>query len=27
ASLWQHPNLELISACGIENPQREAEGE
>lgn len=27
ASLWQHPNLELISACGIEPPQREAEGE
>lgn len=27
ASLWQHPNLELISACGIETPQREAEGE
>ncbi len=25
ASLWQHPNLELISACGIETPQREAE--
>ncbi|EBG8674081.1 YebB family permuted papain-like enzyme [Salmonella enterica] len=27
ASLWHHPNLELISACGIETPQREAEGE
>lgn len=27
ASLWLHPNLELISACGIESPQREAEGE